>query len=148
MVAKTSGNGEVIEGRPMRISWGRENDSGSSSGPTPSSHAGSPYDLSALYSAPIKMVNQFQPQPQTPSQPEPDSNTLFVGNLTLTVTEELLRSVFSAYGNITRVKVSPGKHYGFVSYQTHEEAVSAFSNLNETMLAGRPLRLNWGRKFI
>lgn len=41
---------------------------------------------------------------------------IFVGGLDSNVTEEVLRQVFSPYGELVHVKIPVGKHCGFVQF--------------------------------
>ncbi|WBW72832.1 major poly(A) binding protein Pabp/Pab1 [Schizosaccharomyces osmophilus] len=69
---------------------------------------------------------------------------LFVKNLQDEVDDERLKNEFSAFGTITSAKVmtdeqGKSKGFGFVCYTTPEEANKAVTEMNQRMLAGKPL---------
>ncbi|EPY50998.1 mRNA export shuttling protein [Schizosaccharomyces cryophilus OY26] len=69
---------------------------------------------------------------------------LFVKNLQDEVDDERLKTEFSAFGTITSAKVmtdeqGKSKGFGFVCYTTPEEANKAVTEMNQRMLAGKPL---------
>ena len=67
---------------------------------------------------------------------------LYVGNLPYSVTDEDLRDLFSAHGEIVDIKVIEGKGFGFVEMSSNAEAEAAIDALNETDLKGRTMRVN------
>ena len=67
---------------------------------------------------------------------------LFVGNLTYTVNEEQLFSLFSRYGEVVGVRIIEGKGYGFVEMETYEGARVARNSLNESEFHGRNLLID------
>jgi RNA recognition motif-containing protein len=73
---------------------------------------------------------------------------LFVGNLAWQTTEEDLRQLFSQYGNILSVKVvldqytGRSKGFGFVEFETAEEANAAIEGLNEKPFHDRNIRVS------
>ena len=69
---------------------------------------------------------------------------LFVKNLEDEVIDETLRAHFTSYGNITSCKVmrdetGRSKGFGFVCYQTPEEATKAVTELNGKIIVTKPL---------
>ncbi|EEB09242.1 mRNA export shuttling protein [Schizosaccharomyces japonicus yFS275] len=69
---------------------------------------------------------------------------LFVKNLQDEIDDERLKSEFSAFGTITSAKVmtdenNKSKGFGFVCYSNPEEATKAIAEMNQRMLAGKPL---------
>ena len=72
--------------------------------------------------------------------------TLFVGDLSIFCTETDLREAFSAFGELSEVKIirceetKKNLSYGFVKFAETESAVKAIDELNGSMLCGRPLR--------
>lgn len=170
VVAKTSTHGQLLENRPMRIGWGREDGTPQQKNPFAQplmqqiqTHSSLPGDAQTRDDTQgnsqvpqLPQAPQFQPQtqyqqfyPPMTSQPvghdTSASSTLFIGNLAATVNQDLLESVFSPYGTITKVKMNYDKHFGFVTYTTRDEAVAAMNAMNEFQLAGRPIRIGWGR---
>lgn len=82
---------------------------------------------------------------------DPSSNTLvFVGNVNDTVFEEEIRQVFGQFGEISLVRMPPGRGFCFVGFASHSHAERAILSMNGSMVfAARngnlPLRVNWGR---
>ena len=73
---------------------------------------------------------------------------IYVGNLAYSVTEDDLRTAFSAYGEITSVSLitdkfsGQSKGFGFVEMANNSEADAAIKGLNETALKGRNMKVN------
>jgi RNA recognition motif-containing protein len=70
---------------------------------------------------------------------------LYVGNLTYSVDEAQLRELFSNYGDVKDVRVIERKGFGFVEFETVEEAEKAMEALNGTEFEGRTLRIDEAR---
>jgi cold-inducible RNA-binding protein len=76
---------------------------------------------------------------------------LFVGNLPHSTTEDELRSLFSAHGNVEKVSVVTDRETGrsrgfaFVEMSDAGEADKAVAALNGTDLGGRALKVNEAR---
>lgn len=79
------------------------------------------------------------------------SAKLFVGNLDYTVTSEDLRNHFLSAGNIVDAVVIMDKMtgrsrgFGFVEFETEEQAKEATEKLNDTDLKGRKITVNEAR---
>ncbi len=73
------------------------------------------------------------------------NSKLYVGNLSYQLSEEELRKAFEPYGEVVSVNIIPGKGFGFVEMATPEEAEQAKEALNNTILAGRPMRVEEAR---
>lgn len=73
-------------------------------------------------------------------------STVFVGNLSVFVTEHDLEHLFSAYGTILEIRMAKSedrsKHlsYGFVKFANVASAQLAMHELNGSLLCGRPLK--------
>lgn len=73
---------------------------------------------------------------------------IFVGNLSWKVTDEVLKPVFEAYGNVISVKIivdqytGKSKGYGFVEMESPEHAERAIQELNDKPLLERNLRVS------
>ena len=73
---------------------------------------------------------------------------LYVGNLSYNTTEDGLRNLFSAHGNVASVKIifdrenGNSKGFGFVEMSTDEEANAAIAGTNGVEFDGRQLRVN------
>ena len=76
---------------------------------------------------------------------------IYVGNLSYEVTEEELREAFEVFGEVETVKVikdnytGRSKGFGFVEMPAKGEAQSAISELNDTELKGRTLKVSEAR---
>ena len=76
---------------------------------------------------------------------------IFVGNLSFNATEEAVRSLFAAHGNVDRVSIvtdrdtGQAKGFGFVEMSDNGEGDRAIAALNGTDLEGRPLTINEAR---
>ncbi len=76
---------------------------------------------------------------------------IFVGNLSFTATEDMLRSLFEEYGPVERVNIvthgesGRPRGFGFVAMTNDAEAVKAINALNGTDLEGRTLSVNEAR---
>ena len=74
-------------------------------------------------------------------------STLYVGNLSPVVDEARLHSLFQAYGNVTSAKImrdlynSESRRFGFVSFQTVDEAQKAKEALNYSKLDNFEIRI-------
>ncbi|KAJ8761875.1 hypothetical protein K2173_005586 [Erythroxylum novogranatense] len=85
------------------------------------------------------------PNPQTPTEGDPNNTTIFVGNLDSNVIDDHLRELFGQYGQLLHVKIPAGKRCGFVQFADRSCAEEALRNLNGTQLNGQNIRLSWGR---
>lgn len=76
---------------------------------------------------------------------------LFVGNLPFSATEDELRDLFSAFGEIQQVRIMTDRDTGrsrgfaFVEIADDEAAAKAISGLNGKELGGRALTVNEAR---
>lgn len=79
------------------------------------------------------------------------SKKLFVGGIPYTTTEDELREYFSQCGNIVSCSIiidratNRSKGFGFVEFETEEEAQKAVDTLNNTELGGRNIIVNIAR---
>jgi len=76
---------------------------------------------------------------------------IFVGNLSFGATEDSVRSLFEAYGQIDRVSIvtdrdtGQARGFGFVEMSNDAEGDRAISELNGRELDGRALNVNEAR---
>ncbi|KAF2093522.1 RNA-binding domain-containing protein [Rhizodiscina lignyota] len=91
--------------------------------------------MGAYYGAPQPM-NQFT---------DPNNTTVFVGGLSGYVTEDELRSFFQGFGEITYVKIPPGKGCGFVQFVQRHAAEMAINQMQGYPIGNSRVRLSWGR---
>lgn len=70
---------------------------------------------------------------------------LFVGNLPFTMTDDQLNAVFAAYGKVVSANIvfdkfsHRSKGFGFVEFETEEEAQAAMQALDGSDQGGRPM---------
>ncbi|KAL1837811.1 hypothetical protein VTJ49DRAFT_3376 [Mycothermus thermophilus] len=93
------------------------------------------YGQTAPYS-PMQPMNQFT---------DPNNTTVFVGGLSGYVTEDELRSFFQGFGEITYVKIPPGKGCGFVQFVHRHAAEMAINQMQGYPIGNSRVRLSWGR---
>ena len=73
---------------------------------------------------------------------------IYVGNLSWSMTDEDLSSLFTQYGTVTSAKIlkdkmnGRSKGFGFVEMEDDEAAKTAIANLNESEIQGRKLIVN------
>jgi len=73
---------------------------------------------------------------------------LYVGNLSYTVTDETLQSIFSAIGTVESARIvmdrdsGRSKGFGFVEMSSDSEATTAIEKLNGTEQYGRNLNVS------
>jgi RNA recognition motif-containing protein len=76
---------------------------------------------------------------------------IFVGNLSFNTTEDELRKVFEAYGQVDRVSILTDRETGrsrgfaFVEMTNTEEGERAITGLNGTQVGGRTINVNEAR---
>jgi RNA recognition motif-containing protein len=73
---------------------------------------------------------------------------IYVGNLSWSMKDEDLNSLFAEYGTVTSAKIlkdkmtGRSKGFGFVEMEDDEAARAAIANLNENEIQGRKLIVN------
>jgi RNA recognition motif-containing protein len=73
---------------------------------------------------------------------------LYVGNLSYSVTEEELRTMFTTYGEVARLQLMTDKFTGqskgfaFVEMESNASADAAIKALNDTPMGGRTIKVN------
>ncbi|KAI9732072.1 MAG: hypothetical protein M1818_007667 [Claussenomyces sp. TS43310] len=147
--ALTEMQGVYCGNRPMRISTATpKNKSG---GGAPGGMGGMPGGVPGsmppgMYSmgAPPPMGYYGAPQPMNQFT-DPNNTTVFVGGLSGYVTEDELRSFFQGFGEITYVKIPPGKGCGFVQFVQRHAAEMAINQMQGYPIGNSRVRLSWGR---
>ncbi|KAK9101871.1 hypothetical protein Sjap_019125 [Stephania japonica] len=76
-----------------------------------------------------------------------DDNSIYVGGLPYSATEDSIRRVFNLYGSVVAVKIINdrevgGKCYGFVTFTNPRSAIDAISDMNGRTIDGRVVRVN------
>ncbi|KAF5730553.1 polyadenylate-binding protein RBP45C-like [Tripterygium wilfordii] len=74
---------------------------------------------------------------------DPNNTTIFVGGLDSGVTDDILKSVFSQYGELVHVKIPQESVVVLFNLRT-ACAEQALSMLNGATLGGQNIRLSWG----
>lgn len=142
--ALTEMQGVYCGNRPMRISTATpKNKSGAPGGPGP---MGMPQGPMGMYpmGAPMYPYGGAAPQPMNQFT-DPNNTTVFVGGLSGYVTEDELRSFFQGFGEITYVKIPPGKGCGFVQFVQRHAAEMAINQMQGYPIGNSRVRLSWGR---
>ena len=133
--------------RPMRISTATPKNKGGQGGMGPGGMGmpgggmGGGYPPAMGY-PPMGYTNQAQPMNQFT---DPNNTTVFVGGLSGYVTEDELRSFFQGFGEITYVKIPPGKGCGFVQFVQRHAAEMAINQMQGYPIGNSRVRLSWGR---
>lgn len=76
------------------------------------------------------------------------SQKIYVGNLSYTATQSGINDVFSRCGTVLSVAIindkitGKSKGFGFVEMSSEDESSKAISQLNGTMVDGRPLKVS------
>ena len=76
---------------------------------------------------------------------------LYVGNLSYQMTDADLESTFAAFGAVNSAKIimdretNRSKGFGFVEFDSKEEAETAIENLNGKEVSGRSIVVNEAR---
>lgn len=79
---------------------------------------------------------------------------IFVGDLAPDIDQQTLREAFTAYGEISDVKIMKDPHtlvhkgYGFVSYVNKTDAETAITQMNGQWLGTRKIRTNWATRKV
>jgi RNA recognition motif-containing protein len=135
--------------RPMRISQATpKNKGGHQAGAVPGGmHPGGPGPAGpmGMYQMGAPPMGYYQsPQPMNQFT-DPNNTTVFVGGLSGYVTEDELRSFFQGFGEITYVKIPPGKGCGFVQFVQRHAAEMAINQMQGYPIGNSRVRLSWGR---
>lgn len=121
--AVTEMNGVICNGRPMRVSFATPKNN-----QIQTRHVHLPLQAPALVQQPTDLNN----------------TTVFVGGLSSPVSEEELNHIFSPFGEVSYVKIPPGKGCGFVQYVTRSSAEQAIKKMNGFVIGTSRIRLSWG----
>jgi RNA recognition motif-containing protein len=80
------------------------------------------------------------------------SKKIYVGNLSFTTSDEELKGLFAAHGNVVSAKVitdretGKSRGFGFVEMDSDSAADAAIAGLNGKDLGGRALRISEARE--
>ena len=145
--ALTEMQGVYCGNRPMRISTATpKNKTGGGGGPGAMAGgmqgAAGPVGMFSMGAPPMGYYGSPQPMNQFT---DPNNTTVFVGGLSGYVTEDELRSFFQGFGEITYVKIPPGKGCGFVQFVQRHAAEMAINQMQGYPIGNSRVRLSWGR---
>jgi hypothetical protein len=131
----------------MRISTATPKNKGGPGGPGGMGMpgAGGPMYPPAMGGPPMPFYGQQQQQQPMNQFTDPNNTTVFVGGLSGYVTEDELRSFFQGFGEITYVKIPPGKGCGFVKFVQRHAAEMAINQMQGYPIGNSRVRLSWGR---
>ncbi|KAL8950657.1 MAG: hypothetical protein Q9222_003316 [Ikaeria aurantiellina] len=133
--------------RPMRISTAtpKNKTGGGAPGGMGGMPGGGQNQMGGMYSMGNPPMGYYgQPQPMNQFT-DPNNTTVFVGGLSGYVTEDELRSFFQGFGEITYVKIPPGKGCGFVQFVQRHAAEMAINQMQGYPIGNSRVRLSWGR---
>ncbi|KAK4555870.1 hypothetical protein LTR86_007090 [Recurvomyces mirabilis] len=140
--------------RPMRISTATPKNKAGAGGPggpggpggmgggMPGQQGGPGMGMYSMGAPPMGYYGAPQPMNQFT---DPNNTTVFVGGLSGYVTEDELRSFFQGFGEITYVKIPPGKGCGFVQFVHRHAAEMAINQMQGYPIGNSRVRLSWGR---
>lgn len=144
--ALTEMQGVYCGNRPMRISTATPKNKNQGQGPPMGMGGGAPMNMYGGQMGPGPMPAYYGGQPQPMNQfTDPNNTTVFVGGLSGYVTEDELRSFFQGFGEITYVKIPPGKGCGFVQFVQRHAAEMAINQMQGYPIGNSRVRLSWGR---
>ncbi|PKX90300.1 RNA-binding domain-containing protein [Aspergillus novofumigatus IBT 16806] len=140
--ALTEMQGVYCGNRPMRISTATPKNKGPGVVPGAMGMPGPAGMYPPMGAPPMGFYGAPQPMNQFT---DPNNTTVFVGGLSGYVTEDELRSFFQGFGEITYVKIPPGKGCGFVQFVQRHAAEMAINQMQGYPIGNSRVRLSWGR---
>lgn len=140
--ALTEMQGVYCGNRPMRISTATPKNKGPGVGAPNMGMPGPAGMYPPMGGPPMGFYGAPQPMNQFT---DPNNTTVFVGGLSGYVTEDELRSFFQGFGEITYVKIPPGKGCGFVQFVQRHAAEMAINQMQGYPIGNSRVRLSWGR---
>lgn len=123
-------NGELLDGRNIRIDYSTPRPPKNNDGFTPQQRGA---DRAQRYGDVAK----------------PPSKTLFVGNVSFNANEQTLTELFEEHGTINAVRLPTDretgelKGFGYVEFSSIDEAKGAFEACQGAAIEGRPIRLDY-----
>ncbi|CAA2971556.1 MEI2-like 2 [Olea europaea subsp. europaea] len=105
--------------------------------------------MRALQNKPLrrrKLDIHFSIPKDNPSEKDINQGTLVVFNLDTSVTNEDLRQIFGAYGEVKEIRETPHKrHHKFIEFYDVRAAEAALKALNRSDIAGKRIKLEPSR---
>ncbi|EWC45824.1 hypothetical protein DRE_05161 [Drechslerella stenobrocha 248] len=143
--ALTEMQGVYCGNRPMRISTATPKSKGGNQNNMMQQGMGGMGPQMGMYAMGVANGGYYGvPQPMNQFT-DPNNTTVFVGGLSGYVTEDELRSFFQGFGEITYVKIPPGKGCGFVQFVQRHAAEMAINQMQGYPIGNSRVRLSWGR---
>jgi len=97
-------------------------------------------------------VGPFLPRKERKSEASPKWTNIYVKHLDKSIDEDKLKELFTPFGSITSVvimrdeKTNESKGFGFINYDTHEQAQAAVETMNEKEIEGKQLYVGRAQK--
>lgn len=105
--------------------------------------------MHALQNKPVrrrKLDIHFSIPKENPSEKDINQGTLVIFNLDPSVTNDDLRLIFGAYGEVKEIRETPHKrHHKFIEYYDIRAAEAALKSLNRIDIAGKRIKLEPSR---